>query len=392
MNILILGCISSYSVERFIKAGNDLGVRIIFVFAASHKVRVDGLHDDNILQVTSLDTTHIRELEQAIKDLGIKIDSILPGGELVVPTVFTLSQRLDCCCAGPDILLFRHKLKMRQAIDSAGLPQPKVIGVFSSENEISDIEISYPVIVKPSDGAASFNVRKCDNEIELREGINAITRHKQSVATGVHFSGEALVETIAHGSEYSVEGVVQNGELRFIHAHRKALSPLPYFDEIGHVTLPGQEFESEILADALSNVVKTLGLITGVVHAEFRIEKEEARLIEIAARIGGDMIPDLTEFATGVSLEKAMIQIHLPNASPLLLEHKIERIVGIGFLFSDDFDIPEGLEVLKQGKAQAYSPIDYVSNYHVTRRRGYILFSCEEYGDAINYIKMITEK
>lgn len=391
MNILILGCVSSYAVERFLKASNNLGVRALFVFATGHRVDADGLDSENILQVPSLDPTHIEALEHAIADWGHPIDAVLPGGELVVPTVSVLAKRLGCRHAGPDMELFRDKLKMRQAVQAANLPQPKVLAVCRSKHDIPDIPIPYPVIVKPRDCAASFHVRKCDNEEELRAAIQAIADHKQSSATGVRFRGEALVETIASGAEYSVEGAVQDGELKFIHSHCKVLSSLPYFDEIGHVTLPASAPEAPILADTLRKLVKALGLVTGIVHAEFRLEADTAQLIEIAARIGGDMISDLTELSTGISLEETMIQILLLNAKPLSLQSNINRIAGVGFLFSDNVDIPADIKVVKRGRSQAYAPAINASEYHVTRRCGYFIFYSKSHKTAIDHIRILAQ-
>jgi biotin carboxylase len=58
-------------------------------------------------------------------------------------------------------------------------------------------------------------------------------------------------------------------------------------------------------------VAAALGLSLGVFHAEVRLSSRGPLLIEIAARMGGDNIPQLLELSRGVDLYDITLRCHL---------------------------------------------------------------------------------
>src|SRR5207249_7492479 len=106
--------------------------------------------------------------------------------------------------------------------------------------------------------------------------------------------GGVLIEEYVEGPEYSVEGFMDGGSVRVACITSKFLGPEPHFVEAGHV-VPGSisEPERRRVVAYVGRVVAALRLDRGPFHAELRCTPHGPLLIEIAARLGGDRIPDL---------------------------------------------------------------------------------------------------
>ena len=104
-------------------------------------------------------------------------------------------------------LLSTNKHEMRMAFERGGDPSVKSILVKSAD-EIKDISIDYPIIVKPIDRSGSRGITKLYDESGL---TGAIENAKEE-----GFIKAALIEEYASGNEYSVECVSYHGEHHFL--------------------------------------------------------------------------------------------------------------------------------------------------------------------------------
>jgi biotin carboxylase len=97
---------------------------------------------------------------------------------------------------------------------------------------------------------------------------------------------------------------------------RKHLGPAPYFDETGHTVDATDPLLAQV-APIAAAAVKALGITDGVQHVEMRLVDGRPRLIEVNARIGGDMIGHLVRLATGIDLALAAADIACGRAPDL---------------------------------------------------------------------------
>jgi len=189
----------------------------------------------------------------------------------------------------------RDKRRMRELLAARWVPSPAFrifpIGIEPGE---AAREVRYPCVLKPVCLSASRGVIRSNDPEEF---ALAYTRIRSILADPViHMrEGEAaeavLVEDYVDGVEVAVEGLIEDGVLRVLAIFDKP-DPLegPFFEETLYVTpsvLPdGRQAEIERVA---RDGAAALGLRTGAVHAELRLEASgPAVLIEMAARsIGG---------------------------------------------------------------------------------------------------------
>jgi biotin carboxylase len=174
--------------------------------------------------------------------------------------------------------------------------------------------VGFPAVIKPAAFAGSIGVIRVDRPEELRAAF-------EFASAGASQSREdtgVLVEEYLDGPEVSVECVTQRGETTAVAVTRKSLSPAPYFYETGHTVDAADPLLAQV-APVAAAAVKALGITDGVQHVEMRLVDARPRLIEVNARIGGDMIGHLVRLATGIDLPKVAADLacgHSPDLTP----------------------------------------------------------------------------
>ncbi len=163
------------------------------------------------------------------------------------------------------------------------------------DQQIADIR--WPCVIKPLNLSASRGVIRADNRTEFHA---ALTRIRSIIAnSGDEFEQQhVLVEEYIEGIEVAYEGFLENGVLTTLVIFDKP-DPLtgPFFEETIYVT-PSQlpEATQEKISRRVAEACRAYGLTTGPVHAELRINEQNAWILEVACRtIGGDCARSLDQ-------------------------------------------------------------------------------------------------
>jgi biotin carboxylase len=225
----------------------------------------------------------------------------------------------------------RNKPASRQALTAAGLPQPRfALAYTEAEASAAAAGIGYPVVVKPRGMAASVGVVRADGPADLPAAFAVAERASRSGA--VAYEGGVLIEELIDGPEISVDGAVVAGEYFPFCLARKQVGLAPYFEETGHL-IDGDDpllDDADLLA-VLGDAHRALGVAYGITHSEVRLASRGLVVIEVNARLGGDMIPYLGKLATGVDPGRIAVEVAL-GARPVL-EPERGRCAGIRFLY-----------------------------------------------------------
>ncbi|MDF9811795.1 ATP-grasp domain-containing protein [Streptomyces sp. SPB162] len=180
------------------------------------------------------------------------------------------------------------------------------------EAGLATMTLGLPAVVKPAAFAGSIGVIRVDRPEELPAAFAfasaGASRSRED--TGV------LVEEYLDGPEVSVECVTHRGTTTAVAVTRKHLGPAPYFDETGHTVDASDPLLAQV-APAAAAAVKALGITDGVQHVELRLVDGGPRLIEVNARLGGDMIGHLVRLATGIDLPRAAADLACGRAPDL---------------------------------------------------------------------------
>ncbi|MFE7124913.1 ATP-grasp domain-containing protein [Streptomyces sp. NPDC057617] len=171
----------------------------------------------------------------------------------------------------------------------------------------------FPVVLKPSSHAGSIGVIRIDSPEDLTAGWEfAVSGAGEQGREG---SG-VLVEEYLDGPEISVECVTLHGVTTVVAVTRKDVGFAPYFEEVGHTVTAGDPLVSEV-APVAAHALQALGVTDGVQHVEMRLTATGPRIVEVNARIGGDMIGELVRLATGIDLPRIAADIACGNTPDL---------------------------------------------------------------------------
>jgi biotin carboxylase len=280
-----------------------------------------------ILAAQTNDRDAVRAAVARIPDAA----AVMPGIEYAVETTAYVARERGLPGIGLDTAKrFRDKLEMRRALAVAGIPVPRFADLDDAPEAIA--AVGFPAVVKPVDACGSLGVRRVDNAAALARIARSNTR-KTIIDLGRAVGQRWMTESYIAGTEYSLEGIVTRQGPRVVAVTRKLLGLEPYFVEIGHlVEADLAPHERDALVYHVQTAVAALGLELGVFHAEARLSPDGPRIIEIAARLGGDRIPGLVTYATGVSLARLAVRSYLEGPiDAACIVRTSARVAGVRF-------------------------------------------------------------
>lgn len=312
---------ASYLQMPLIEKAKSMGIEThVFAWAADD---VGERAADHFYPISIVEKEQILE-----KCREIGIDGICSiSSDLAMVTVNYVARQMDLIGnSAACTLRSTNKHQMRLAFEQNGDPSPKSLLV-ESVDDLRDVELRYPVIVKPTDRSGSRGITKLSDPAELEKAI--VHAEEQG------FEKKALVEEFAAGQEYSVEYISWQGEHHFLALTHKYTTGAPHFIETGHLQpAPVSEELLTRVKRVVSHALDSLGIRYGASHSELKID-EDGRiiLIEIGGRMGGDFIgSDLVELSTGVDFVKAVIETALGTEPTLSFESSCAAAVR--FVFS----------------------------------------------------------
>ena len=102
----------------------------------------------------------------------------------------------------------------------------------------------------------------------------------------------------------------------------------PYFEETIYVTPSRLACDvQKAIADTTAEACKALGLTSGPVHAELRLNDDGPWVIEVAARSIGGLCSRTLRFGTGMTLEELILRHAL--GWPLMSTERDDRAAGV---------------------------------------------------------------
>ena len=248
------------------------------------------------------------------------------ASDLAVLTVNYVAENMGLTGNGIDSSLVSvNKHDMKIMFMSYDVPCAK--GVCVSEGEKPDLTgMDYPLIVKPTDRSGSRGITRIDTKKDDIKG--AIAR-----ACSQSFEKKAMIEEFIPGDEYSVECISFEGEHTLLAVTQKYTTGSPNYIETGHLQPAAVDGP---LKDRIKDIVfaglDSLGIMYGASHAEIKISGSDIKVIEIGARMGGDMIGStLVRLSTGYDMVKAVIDIAL-GEKPEEFDPGYSRTAAIRYL------------------------------------------------------------
>lgn len=197
----------------------------------------------------------------------------------------------------------KNKYEVRKRLIEAHVDDMHEAYEVEKSTVLEELNIHYPVMVKPCDGSGSRATRRVDSKEELRiacaDAIETSRIHR------------ALIETFVEGREYGAESIVVNGDIHVLGIIKKWMTEPPYYAELGH-QIPSElpvEIEQKS-RDYVAKAIKALEIYHGAVNMDFIISPSgEVHIVDVGARMGGNMIgPCVIPIGTGVAYMDNLIR------------------------------------------------------------------------------------
>ena len=251
------------------------------------------------------------------------------ASDLAMITVGYVADALGLIGNTPDAVeRSTNKHLMRAAFERGGDPSPRSI-LADADTDLDALDLTYPVIVKPTDRSGSRGIFKLEGPELLSSAVEA--------ALGQSFEKKVLIEEFAGGREYSVEFISYRGDHRFLALTQKFTTGAPHFIETGHLEPAQVNAETlERVKAVVVHALDTLGLKNGASHSELKIDEDgRIRIIEIGGRMGGDFIgSDLVELSTGYDFVRAVAEVALGEKPALPESIAPKAASAVRFIFS----------------------------------------------------------
>ena len=308
--LLLIARPQSYRIAPYLSAARQMGLKVLLASSGEHSLTSevhDGLHVD-------LDNVQLacNEIIKAAKKTPFC--GVLGCDDSTVELAAKVAQQLNLPHNPPQAArLSRRKDLSRAHLLNHGCAVPPHHYLHINQDISAQLDtISYPCVVKPVHLSASRGVIRADNSIEL---IAACERIKPIIekASNATEASRVIVEDYIDGVEVAYEGFLSDGQLNTLAIFDKPI-PLvgPFFEESIYVTPSQLSFEQQQnIKNSVSQACNAYGLNTGPIHAELRINQDNAWILEVASRsIGGDCGRTLDNSEDGkYSLEELAISL-----------------------------------------------------------------------------------
>ncbi|MGH7331277.1 MAG: ATP-grasp domain-containing protein [Candidatus Rokuibacteriota bacterium] len=207
----------------------------------------------------------------------------------------------------------RNKRLMRERLAVAGVRQPafRLMPLEADPLTLAQ-QVVYPCVLKPLALSASRGVIRADDPAQFAEALLRLRAilGRDDITVDEEAKHAFLVESFVPGFEVALEGLLVDGELRPLAIFDKP-DPLdgPFFEETIYVT-PSRLSHGvqKAIAHATAEACQALGLGSGPVHAELRLNDAGPWVIEVASRSIGGLCSRTLRFGTGMSLEELILR------------------------------------------------------------------------------------
>lgn len=298
---LTILCVSSYEKgQEFLRTCKEIGCRVLLL-------TVEKLRDADWPR-ESIDEMFFMPEELPVQDLinavsyaarSQPIDRIVALDEFDMENVSALREHLRIPGMGlTTVRYFRDKLAMRARAKEAGIPVPEFVHVLNYDNLREFMaRVPAPWLLKPRSQASGIGMKKIQEPGELWPWLDQLGDMQSNY----------LLEQFIPGSVFHVDSVASEREVVFAEAHAYGEPPLDTSHQGGVFTtrtLPRDSLETNALLELNREVLKDLGFLRGVTHAEFLKAHADGKLyfLEVAARVGGAYISNVIEAASGINL------------------------------------------------------------------------------------------
>ncbi len=309
--LLLLIPTTSYRTHDFMEAAHRLGIEV--VLGSDQRQVLEDISGGDTITIDFENSE--RGAEQILgyaKDHPIEaIVSVDDGANAVAARASTA---LGFRHNSPDAVgAARNKYRCRKRLAAAAVPTPdfRLASVHDDPSRVAR-SVSYPCVLKPLTLAMSRGVIRADGDNSFVAAFHRIAKiiAEPDAVTPGEAADHILIEDYVAGTEYAVEGLIDQGRLNVLAIFDKP-DPLegPFFEETIYVT-PARVTQDTraAIANAAQKAVTAIGLTDGPTHIDLRVNDDGVFIIEVDARSIGGHCGRSLRFGAGTRLEEIILR------------------------------------------------------------------------------------
>lgn len=244
-----------------------------------------------------------------------------------------------------------NKLYMKDIFIKNNIPTSRYI-IIKKVEEVENVNMKYPLVVKPCDCNSSKGVRKVKNKEELTIAI--------SEALELSRTNSAILEEYKEGIELSIDVFVKNGQVSIlsITQTKKIKNNEDTFTickSVYPVCFTNKSQEDEILNIA-EKIAHAFKLKDSPILIQAIMNEKEINVLEFSARMGGGSKYKLIETISGVNIMEEYVNLVL-NKEVQINPEEMVKFAELNYCYCKNGIIEgiEGFEELKkEGKILDY--------------------------------------
>lgn len=261
--------------------------------------------------------------------------------------------------------LLCNKDQFRAFLSENSFCTPKAKGyvdIAEAKKDIEEGSFKFPVIVKPVDSSGSKGVSQIDSADEIKDKLeNAMSfSHDKKIIV------EEYVEKF--GYQIAGDGLSVKGELVFRcfandHFNPRCENPFVPISASFPYNMP-EEIQNKI-HEEIQRLLSLLDMQTCTYNFDMRIDENyNVYLMEVAPRDGGNYIPQIIKYATGVNLVEYSVRAAM--GEPI---DKIEIVKPEGFwAYYAVHSLKDG--ILEEIKIDKEVEDNYIVENHIIKKKG----------------------
>lgn len=262
-------------------------------------------HADKFYLVSTTDKDAVLEVAKSEN-----VDGVLAyASDPAAPTAAYVAEEMGLASSPYEsVELLCNKDKFRKFLEENNFCTPKAKGYVNISEAMNDLQANVfklPVIVKPVDSSGSKGVGRIDFVSEAQEKLD----YAMSFSRGKRIIVEEFVEKF--GYQIAGDGLSIDGKLVFRyfandHFNPNCVNPFVPISASFPYNMP-KEVQDKV-HNEIQRLISLLGMKTTTYNFDMRIDKDyNVYLMEIAPRDGGNYIPQIIKYATGVDLVECSV-------------------------------------------------------------------------------------
>lgn len=261
-------------------------------------------YSDEYHNVSTTDKEAVLQLAKSLNVDGV----VAYASDPAAPTAAYVCEQLGLPTSPYNsVEILSNKDLFRDFLQKNGFNCPKAMGFISYEDALSHIdEFKFPVMVKPVDSSGSKGINKMTDKSQLKEFVKDALCYSRSK----RFLIEEFI--VKKGHQISGDAFSVNGQLVFHCLGNEFYDPNcdKDFAPLGECwPFQMNHCYIEDLEEQLQRIMTLLNMKSNAYNVEAIVgEDDKVYLLELGARSGGSLIPQVTEYATGINMVTWVIQ------------------------------------------------------------------------------------